>query len=249
MMASDLRQRIRAVLLRQFPGLRRWTPGGRAFRLDAGRKPFEGLVHAPSSLHPLLSDPDLLVLARPRPECIELGPLDRLPSGELLEPVIETSQMRRNPASVCFVVPLLGDADQASLDRTLQSVLRQTDSSWELLFGCNPANADKVAHWLEIDWRVRRFESAGAPGREAEQLKSASLYATTVFVGLLRAGEIADDDLVMKLAAQSIEAPASELLHVDAGRSGGRFSAWRKHLLLDLDAAALEAHLQRRDSA
>lgn len=249
MKASELRERVDAALTRHFPGLRdrlrRWIPGRRTgFRLDARRTAFGGQVHAPSALHPLLSEHDLLVLARPKAECLDLEPLDRTSSGEHLEPVVEMSQMHRSPVSVCFVVAL-SEADPSALERTLQSVLRQTDSSWELLFGCSAGNAGEAARWLEIDWRVRRFEFTAAGLGDAGLLKSSAMYATTAFVGLLREGEVADDDAVMTLGAQLRRAPGLDVLRADAAHPGRRFTAVRKLRLLDLDLGALEDLLQR----
>lgn len=272
---SRLRQGLSTLLQRGFPGLharlkKKLRGQVKSSILDSDRTPARRRYPA-SDLHPALSEPDLLTLPRPKPEYLDLEGVHWSPSSENLEPVVEMNQMRLSTGSVCFVVPVRsGGRDE--LERTLQSVLRQTDPSWELLFACPDEHVDLVSDWLEIDWRVRRFE--GATGTEAFQWQAASVQATTVFVGLLSQGDVVDDDLVKMLGETVRRRPEADVVYTDEARllggdrAGapfhkpdwspehqsavhmvGRFAAIRKSLLLKLgkpnaiDDAAAEYQL------
>ncbi len=214
---------------------------------------------APSDLHPVLADPHLLMLERPDGLDAEFIRLNTSSDSETLEPVVELSQMRQSAASLCFVVPVDRD-DRAALERTVQSVLRQTDPDWELLLcGAEDAASD-LASWLEIDWRVRRFISP-THLNEAQFLSQAVVQATTKFIGLLSQGDIVDDDLVKSLGEKARIAPTTDVIYTDeANRLAddkvggpfykpdwspehqrsvnmlGRFVAIRKSLLLEIEA-------------
>lgn len=231
-----LRKQVRAALLARFPRLRDWVRSGRrtGSRLDSRRVKFTGHVHAPSDLHPVLSDPDLLVLARPKAVFLDPETLLRSHSSEHLDPVVEMNQMRQSPASVCFVVPVRG-SNRTSLERALQSALRQTDASWELLLCCTSENAEAVAEWLDIDWRVRRVEMADL-GTESQLLKAAAMYATTEFIRLLPEGEV-DDDFVRALGEMLPKSPELDVVHAQAAHSVRHFPAVRKRLLLAVQAS------------
>lgn len=259
---SPVRQKLNALLIERFPQLhsrlkRRLRGRDSVSTLDPTPKTLAGRVHAPSALHPVLSDPDLLPLARPKAEYLDPESLHSAPTGEVLEPVVEMSQMRQSRASVCFVVPVR-NKDMAALERTLQSALRQTDPCWELLFGCDEERASLVSGWLETDWRVRRVELEGIP-TESHWLKAAAKASTTVFVGLLSQGDVVDDDLVKMLGDKLRSTPDLDIVYTDeasrlqddkVGRQFykpdwspehqqsvnmlGRFTAIRKKLLLSL---------------
>lgn len=218
-------------------------------------QPAEARPFALSELHPVLADPALQWLERPAG--LDADFVHRLltPSGEVLEPVIELGQMRQSATTVCFVVPVR-ENDPAALDRTLQSILRQTDPGWEALLCCD-ADDTEVPLLLESDWRVRRFVRARPMSSEASELVAAGIQATTHFVGLLSVGDILDDDLVKALGEKVRAEPEADLIYTDEtrfqadGRAGqpfykpdwspeyqhsvnvlGRFVAIRKSLLL-----------------
>jgi cellulose synthase/poly-beta-1,6-N-acetylglucosamine synthase-like glycosyltransferase len=215
---SPIRHKLNALLVEHFPQLhdrlkRRLRGRSTASMLDSTPMALTGRMHSPSSLHPVLSDPDLLSLARPKAAYLDPESLHRAPTGELLEPVVEMNQMRQSPASVCFVVPVR-NKDVAALERTLQSVLRQTDPCWELLFGCDKDHSSLVSDWLETDWRVRRVEMQDMP-TESHWLKAAAREATTVFVGLLSQGDVIDDDLVKRIGDKLRRASELDIVYTD----------------------------------
>ena len=88
-----------------------------------------------TDLHPVLADPDLATLERP--DSLSADYVQRLasPGNDVLEPVLELGQMRQSVTTVCFVVPIV-TGDATLLERTMQSVLRQTDPGWEVLLCC-----------------------------------------------------------------------------------------------------------------
>lgn len=253
---SQVRNRLSA-LLAGFPGLhalaKRLAGGGGL--LDTAAPP-GARKHTPSDQHPVLNDPRLLTLERPKAALLTPEELRWTPASESLEPVLEIDQMRQGAASLCFVLPVR-DAAIEALELSLQSVLRQTEPGWELLFACRADEFQKVGHWLEIDWRVRRIE-VPATATEAQCLIAACEAATTVFVGLLSAGDVADDDLVKAISKKLRDEPELDLVYTDeANRMPdgaihpfhkpdwspehqqsvnllGRFTAVRKKLLLTL---------------
>lgn len=267
---SPLRRKINSVLIARFPRLqarlKKMVRGPGMVSVLSTEAPRTARRHLPSKLHPLLAEPRLLTLDRPKAALLVPEHPGSL-SGESLEPVIEMGQMRQTTASVCFVLPLRDD-DMAAFDRSLQSILRQTDPSWELLLACSPAESDAASRWLEIDWRVRRVELPG-PMTEAQALIACCKQATAVFAGLLSAGDMADDDLVKSIGRKLRERPALDVVYVDeatrlpddsVGRRFhkpdwspehqqsvnmlGRFTAIRKKLLL-----ALPQPISREDPA
>ncbi len=222
-----------------------------------------GQMHTPSDLHPILADPHLLMLERPDGLDAEFIRANTAPGGEALEPVVEMGQMRQSAASVCFVVPVRRH-DEAALERTVQSVLRQTDPGWELLLCSAPDTAVDLSRWLEVDWRVRRFVS---PTRvdEVRALCQAVVQATTLFIGLLSEGDVVDDDLVKSIGEAFRISALTDIVYTDeasrladnkVGRPFykpdwspehqqsvnmlGRFVAIRKSLLLETAAPASE---------
>lgn len=176
---------------------------------------------------------------------------------EGLEPVTKLDQMRRSATSVCFVISVDRD-DPEALERSVQSVLRQTDPAWEILL-CGGASLQKcIAKWLDIDWRIRRLlPDKGSD--EIQNLLQASAFATSQFVGLLAQGDVVDDDLVKHLGRCLTNDPELDLVYTDeaamlqdgsvtspfykpdwspehqhAVHLVGRFLAIRKPLLLNL---------------
>ncbi|MDB5815363.1 MAG: bifunctional 3-demethylubiquinone-9 3-methyltransferase/2-octaprenyl-6-hydroxy phenol methylase [Rhodocyclales bacterium] len=169
--------------------------------------------NAPSDLHPVLADANLLMLERPEGFDVEFIRRNKTPGDEALEHVVDLNQMRQSAVSVCFIVPIQR-RDTAALERTVQSVLRQTDPDWELLLCSDEDSADELGRWLEIDWRVRRFTSP-KPLDEARFLKQAAIQATTSFIGLLSQGDVADDDLVKSLGEKLRAAPTADIIYTD----------------------------------
>lgn len=210
----------------------------------------------------VLSNRDLATLERPTDLDLKIASLKASSyDSDTLEPLVELSQMRQSAASICFVVPIR-PMDHALLERTVQSVLRQTDPAWELLL-CTPADCLTLAEdWLDVDWRIRRLVGP-AEDSDIQQVFYAALHSTTTFVGLLSLGDVVDDDLVRRIAEASRKAPQADVIYTDeitqfdGGKLGppfckpdwspehqhsvnmlGRFVAVRKALLLDLPQPA-----------
>ncbi|UJW81810.1 methyltransferase domain-containing protein [Hydrogenophaga sp. SL48] len=179
---------------------------------------------------------------------------------EALEPVTTLGQMRRSAASVCFVITVDQD-DAEALGRSVQSVLRQTDPTWEILLCGSEAMQTHIAEWLDIDWRIRRV-TPGADANEVQNILRASGLATSLFLGLLAQGDVVDDDLVKRISHSLTDDPELDLIYTDEAalmKDGsvtspffkpdwspehqhsvnlvGRFLAVRKALLLNLPVA------------
>lgn len=206
----------------------------------------------------ILSDVNLESLERPTEFCAwgVHNKVDPNTQGRL-EPLLELNQMRQGSASVCFVIAI-NQADRSTLERTVQSVLRQTNPAWEILL-CVPADRKDLAEeWLDIDWRIRRL-NLPANGNEIEQMLQAAMQATSTFVGLLSPGDSVEDDLVRRIGdacrknSQADVIYTDEIRQLDGRKLGkpfykpdwspehqhsvnllGRFTAVRKSLLLGL---------------
>lgn len=205
----------------------------------------------------LLTDARWASLARPSDLDHFVRPAIQAQQTEALEPVTTLAQMRRSASSVAFVITL-DDSDPPALERSIQSVLRQTDPSWELLLCAPESLQSQVDDWLDIDWRIRRI--TGSTQDEVRNLLLASWQSTTEYIGLLSPGDVVDDDLVKHISKRCSALPPCDLLYTDeatllpdgAIRAPfykpdwspehqqsvnllGRFLAVRKSLLLNLD--------------
>jgi len=246
-----LKNQVQELLVEHAPGtyarlrgLRRANDPTRTLGTD-WEAPADG-PNAASDLHAVLAEPALLMLERPEGLDAEFFRRAANPDNELLEQVVDVYQMRQTTASVCFIVPVLRNDAQA-LERTIQSVLRQTDPQWELLLCGADDVADELVRWLDIDWRVRRFTGA-MPLDAAPFSKQAAIQATASFVGLLLQGDVVDDDLVKSIGKQLRTAPTTDLVYANGARrpterspehrpehlEPGLFVAIRKSLLLSL---------------
>ncbi len=137
------------------------------------------------------------------PELSETGAaaLDELrssTSNAKLEDVVSLGQMSDGPWSACFVLAIVS-SDKAALDRSIQSVLRQTDPTWELLLVSEKSNAELARAWLDIDWRIRHIES------DVSDLPSIAKFATNGFLVCLRQGDTIDDDYILFLIKRTKE--------------------------------------------
>jgi cellulose synthase/poly-beta-1,6-N-acetylglucosamine synthase-like glycosyltransferase len=218
---SALKRKVRVLLARHAPdtllrlqSLRRISDPSRT--LSTVWEPRLDALNAPSILHPVLADANLLMLERPEGLDAEFIRRNTTPGNEALEHVVDLNQMRQSAASICFIVPVQRD-DATALEHTVQSVLRQTDPDWELLLCSDEDSADDLGRWLEIDWRVRRFTSS-TPLDEARFLKQAAIQATTSFIGLLSQGDVVDDDLVKSLGEKLRAAPTTDMVYTDEAR-------------------------------
>lgn len=204
----------------------------------------------------LLEKKELASLPRPLEINRFLSP-PQTQENERLESVSSLAEMRRGASSVAFVLTLT-DRDPAALERSIQSVLRQTDPAWELLLCAPEPLQSKVDDWLDIDWRIRRI--TGGTQDEVRNLLLASWQSTTEYIGLLSTGDVVDDDLVKHISKRCSALPPCDLVYTDeatllpdgAIRAPfykpdwspehhqsvnllGRFLAVRKSLLLNLD--------------
>lgn len=204
----------------------------------------------------LLTDAERASLARPVDLERFVRQTGQSTQNDVLEPVTALTQMRSSASSVAFVITVAENNPEA-LERSIQSVLRQTDPAWELLL-CAPESLQSlVDEWLDIDWRIRRITSGSSD--EVRNLLGASWQATTEYIGMLSPGDVVDDDLVKHVSRRCSALPPSDLLYTDEAallpdgsiRSPfykpdwspehhqsvnllGRFLAVRKSLLLNL---------------
>lgn len=221
----------------------------------SGNNPI-ALADYPPKVAAVLADPAFLTLERPLDFSINDATTTNS-HDNFLEPLVELNQMRQSSASVCFVV-IIDKGDPIALETTIQSVLRQTDPSWEILLFAFEGFAKLAEEWLDIDWRIRRHPGSIDTG-EAWQLVKAAGLATTDFIGLLSQGDVADDDLVKLIGKKVRDVPDAEIIYTDEWRLLenntlglpffkpdwspeylfsanyiGRFTAIRKKLLLDM---------------
>lgn len=114
-----------------------------------------------------------------------------------LEAVTRLDQMRRSVTSVCFIITV-ERAHPEALTRSVQSVLRQTDPSWEIILCGGLGVQACIAEWLDIDWRIRRLLPVGHDD-EVQNLLQASSVSTCPFLCPLTQGDLVDDDLVKRV--------------------------------------------------
>ena len=194
-------------------------------------------------------------LPRPLPSVVDRFNTATDKQDETLKEVTHLAQVQAGVASVSFVVFIQGQ-DDASIDRTLQSVFRQTDPSWELLLCAGQVSSGAIESWLDRDWRIRRISPQG---NEIKALLHATTLSTSTFMGLLSPGDVVDDDLVKRIGQAFARAPELEAIYTDEARRTpdgnvgdhfykpdwspehqlsvnmlGRFLALRKRFLLNL---------------
>lgn len=117
----------------------------------------------------------------------------------VLEPVTALNEIRGQGASTCFVIHVTDD-DPANLERSIQSILRQTEPAWEILIAVEERVQTSLDAWLDTDWRIRR---APYPvGGKAGLLRSVA-FATSDFVCLIAQGDVVDDFVVEGISRQS----------------------------------------------
>ncbi len=158
------------------------------------------------------TDPQALDLPSAMDPRAAIWPAEAAP-GALLEPVLEMGQMRQGAASLCFVV-LVSEEDRGRLERSVQSVLRQSEPAWELLLCARGDTASLVEEWLEVDWRIRRLP-ARLDVTESQQLWDAAVQATATFMGLLSPGDVVHGDLVRLIGDRVRTRPDTDLVYTD----------------------------------
>ncbi|HEX4179555.1 MAG TPA: glycosyltransferase [Caulobacteraceae bacterium] len=187
-------------------------------------------------------------------------------SPDVLEPVTSLRQVLENGAATCFVVPV-DTRDPAALERTIQSVVRQSAPNWEVLLAPADGFEAVLDEWLEIDWRIRRLPE---PPDGRPDLVRAALYATSDFIGTITQGDLVEDELVASISRYSQAHPRADIIYTDEARIGedsrlkdhfykpdwspehlhstnyvGRFTAFRKSkLLMTRVAPAVSVELQ-----
>ena len=166
-----------------------------ALKLQKGQVAVSPLSLVPNSLSAVMSNPVLASLPRPDESILASCRTATDKQDEQLKSVTRLAQVRQGATSVSFVV-FIQEHDRVSIDRTLQSVFRQTDPSWELLLCAGNDPDEVVDSWLDRDWRIRRIPQQ--PSEIAAMVRSAA-FSTSTFVGLLSPGDVVDDDLVSKI--------------------------------------------------
>jgi O-antigen biosynthesis protein len=178
------------------------------------------------------------------------------PSDLSLEPVVVLDQMRQATSSLCIVLPVIS-TNRIGLQRSIHSVLRQTDPTWELLLVSDANHRQLAEEWLDIDWRVRVIDL----DKNCAHLTSVAEFATTEFLGSITQGDAIDDDLIRIVMQRLQRETEIDIVYTDEARDRpdgtigdpfykpdwspehqdsvnyiGRFVAIRKSLLLDIRA-------------
>ena len=221
----------------------------------AGEQVVLPLRQVPNTRAVVLSNPQLDNLPRPLDAVLQAFSVAAIQQDEQLKEITRLAQVHNGPVSVGFVVFVRGQ-DAAHIDRTLQSIFRQTDPSWELLLCAGHDPDETVESWLDRDWRIRRVP---AQGGEIEALCAAAGLSTSSFLGLITPGDVIDDDLVKRIGQLVSQREDLVAVYTDEARQSadgsltdtfykpdwspdhqlsvnvlGRFLAVRKSLLLGL---------------
>lgn len=180
--------------------------------LDEESSHLKALALKQTTPHELLADPSLASL--PRPIAMESFSFQGNPmKNGRLEPVLVQDQMKESAASICFVVSI-DQGNPPALERSIQSILRQTDPSWEIILCFRKDSASLAAQWLDIDWRIRCLQcdaSASPPLRMIDSSK----VATCRYLGLLDCGDVIDDELVKRISQAVLQDPDIDVIYTD----------------------------------
>ena len=201
-----------------------------------------------------LSNPAFSGLPRPLQSVVESFSASTGKQDEVLRETTRLKQDAPGTATLSFLVLIQGQ-DPESIDRTLQSIFRQTDPSWELLLCAHKDPDHIVESWLDRDWRIRRIEPVPS---ETSALLSSAKVSTAAFIGLVTPGDVLDDDLVKRICESTLHIEEAAAIYTnEACRTPdgdlvnhfykpdwspehqlsvnvlGRFLAFRKQFLLD----------------
>ncbi|MFH2055588.1 MAG: hypothetical protein ABIJ61_06505, partial [bacterium] len=173
---------------------------------------YETIRYPVKDIQVALQDPALQSL--PRPTHLE----DFIESSLLAarhvehEPIRSLKQLREENTTVSFVL-VVDQGNPDDIERSIQSCLRQTAPSWEVVFLVSPHTSAAVDRWLDGDWRFRRHAS---PNENLSiQLIDAAACSTCEFVGLLQEGDAVDDDLVRLIGNHTRKDPIVDIVYSD----------------------------------
>jgi O-antigen biosynthesis protein len=185
-----------------------------------------------------------------------------------LEPLAAVNSDFGSGHSICFVLRVTMH-DPEKLERTIQSILRQTLTNWEILLSPIEALAADLDSWLDLDWRIRRLPE---PLMGRHDVVVAAQYATARYVGLIVQGDTIDDELI-DFVDQAIGVGVdADIIYTDEARLAGdgtlvdhyykpdwspehlnsvnyigKFVAFRKERLLDEKSVRLTESLAASD--
>ncbi len=207
----------------------------------------------------VLSNPSFAGLPRPLPSVVESFSASTDKQDEVLRETTRLKQDAPGTATLSFLVLIQGQ-DPETIDRTLQSIFRQTDPSWELLLCAHKDPNHIVESWLDRDWRIRRITPLAS---ETKALLSSAKVSTAMFIGLVSPGDVLDDDLVKRIGEsiqhiddvtaiytnEACRTPDGDVVnhffkpdwspeHQLSVNVLGRFLAFRKQVLLDQSMGA-----------
>ena len=148
-----------------------------------------------NTLAEALENPLYKTLPTPLPSVVDSLKASTAQQDQLLRETTRLKQDDPGTATVSFLVLIQGH-DVEAIDRTFQSIFRQTDPSWELLL-CAGNDPDHIVDsWLDRDWRIRRVDPLS---HEVTALLHSARLSTAMFHGLLTPGDELDDDLVKRM--------------------------------------------------
>ncbi|HEX4183891.1 MAG TPA: glycosyltransferase [Caulobacteraceae bacterium] len=165
--------------------------------------------HDAEALGPVLSawalDPSNPEALTPKAQAARAGATD------LAEPPATLNSVRELGVPTAFVVRVTSD-DRDALDRSIQSLLDQTEPTWEILLSVRDGVAIDLDDLMDRDWRIRRLP---APMDARHDLIRAAPYATAPYVGLIVQGDTVDRELVKAIAHKAAEQPDVDLVYTD----------------------------------
>jgi len=147
------------------------------------------------------------------PSTITIETVNASVANPRLEGVLGLNQMRQGATSLCFVMQIDSD-DRGGLERSIQSILRQTDPTWELLLVAGEKQSELAAQWLDIDWRIRRIDLEP----DSSGLITIAEFATTEMIAPIRLGDTIDDDLVKLVMQRAQNEPNIDIIYTDEAR-------------------------------
>lgn len=122
-----------------------------------------------------------------------------------------------------------GSASQGAVKRSVESILRQTSSQWELRVTCDTSTPERVQRWLaqqaKLDRRVRMVSDTPAASTVGAINRALSL-ATGHFVARLNAGDELAEQAVSSIVQTGTDHADVDLIYADEDRvnESGRHS-------------------------
>jgi O-antigen biosynthesis protein len=116
--------------------------------------------------------------------------------------------------SVCFVVRVTSD-NYLAIERTVRSILCQTEPSWEILLSLDPGLGPICDMWPGVDERVQLLLG---PIDGRNDLLRAALQTSSRFVGAVAQGDLIEVDLVAAICREVRLHQDADVIYTDEAR-------------------------------